>query len=149
MKKLLTITMCIMPILPACDLPEEEQTGERTADQAEIHGLVDLREAVDNGAEEDDDTLDELQSEDQAAELEPKTELNLSAMPPPPSTAWRTSTGNHRVCAQTLTVHNNGDVDVLVNQQVYYIHHFADGYNHAWGWGPHGIYGWVYNGWFC
>lgn len=68
--------------------------------------------------------------------------------PPPEAAAWAHHTGWHTVCADTLTLYNGGRVGTIVGGSSFYIDHFGDSGNHAWGWvGP--LYGWVYNGWFC
>jgi hypothetical protein len=63
-------------------------------------------------------------------------------------------TGWHSICAGSLTLHQAFSDTPLGWGDQFYIDHFADGYNHAWGWayGHFGGYigwGWVYNGWFC
>lgn len=68
--------------------------------------------------------------------------------------AWAHDDGGHTVCAQSLTVHNGGDVGILHNGASFWIDHWGDGKNHAWGWGNNPgsnkyYWGWVYNGWFC
>jgi hypothetical protein len=66
----------------------------------------------------------------------------------PASAATAHLTGWHTVCADSLTVHNAGDVGTLTWGDSFYIDHFGDGINHAWG-SSRVPYGWVYNGWFC
>ncbi len=61
------------------------------------------------------------------------------------------STGWHTVCADSLTLRaNDGRVLSMRWNDNFYIDHYAEGGNHAWGWwlGPY-AYGWVWNGWFC
>ena len=60
-------------------------------------------------------------------------------------------TGWHTVCADSLTLYNAGPIATIGRGAYFYIDHFGDGINHAWGWvdGHPDYYGWVYNGWFC
>lgn len=159
-------------LLAGCDLPDPDSSDE----------------AIGVLAEENDDELDELQSEDQAAEpeldlsafpappstppahvvggdalgeLQPKSQsagletgLDLSAVPAPPSMAKATKTGSwYKVCAQDLTVYNNGPIGTLYNGAWFWVDHFG-GDNHVWGSGTNNggksyYWGWVTNGWFC
>jgi hypothetical protein len=76
------------------------------------------------------------------------TGLVIGVAAGPASAAWAHNTGDHRVCAASLTLHaSNGDY-TLGNGTAFAIDHFADSGNHAWGTG-NGRYGWVYNGYFC
>jgi hypothetical protein len=65
--------------------------------------------------------------------------------------ATATQTGQHTVCANSLTLYNNGPLATGTWGDEFYIDHFA-GDGHVWGLLTHGsttAYGWVYNGWFC
>jgi hypothetical protein len=72
---------------------------------------------------------------------------------PPASAATAHGTGDHTVCADSLTLHTNGQDYSLRWGDPFYIDHFA-GDNHVWGWyvlpsGTFGPYGWVINDYFC
>lgn len=76
--------------------------------------------------------------------------LALTTQPANADTAHLT--GWHTVCADTLTVYNNGPVYVLHRGDAFHIDRFTSGIGHTWGQGFDGVfvpYGWVYNGWFC
>jgi|GEM_PF-3148411 len=59
---------------------------------------------------------------------------------------------DHKVCADSLTEYNSGYIQTLDWGDRFYITGYG-GSNHVWGYGYHndgpGLYGWVYNGWFC
>lgn len=64
--------------------------------------------------------------------------------------------GWHTVCAQDLTLYNNGPIGTFYRYYGVYISRWDDGKNHVWisfytnGSGiPRITDGWVYNGWFC
>jgi hypothetical protein len=69
--------------------------------------------------------------------------------------AWAYNTGWHTVCANDLTLYNNGPIGTFYYGAEVHIDHFADSGNHAWiswyrtGGTWYGVNGWVYNGWFC
>jgi hypothetical protein len=62
--------------------------------------------------------------------------------------------GVHTVCAETLTVYDNGAVTVLNHGDLFFIGYTADHGTHVHGTGwdlsaNELSYGWVYNGYFC
>ncbi len=100
------------------------------------------------------DTDDELAAEDGGG-AEDGTAHDGDAIGQASYAATAHLTGWHSVCASSLTLHmGGGNNPDLHRGWTFYIDHFADGYNHAWGWAyaPFQVYigwGWVYNGWFC
>ena len=72
---------------------------------------------------------------------------------PPASAAYAQERyAYYYVCANSLTQYNNGYVQTLDWNDLFYVDHFA-GSGHVWGYGWHNggsrKWGWVYNGWFC
>lgn len=106
------------------------------------------------GCESPDDE-EQLVQEDELEENSEKAEVfSLKTQTPDPSAAWANTGGGKKVCAQSLTVYDNGYQGTLTYGADFWIDHFGDHGNHAWGWGNNknsGKYywGWVYNGWFC
>ncbi len=88
-----------------------------------------------------------------AGTLAAATALTLAMTANPAAAAYATQTGMHTVCADSLTVYNNGPVESLHRGEHFDIDHFA-GDGHVWGLaisdaGRWEYNGWVYNGWFC